>query len=87
MKPIALVVWDDAHGNDAMFNDTDVDHKPYRFTSVGFLIRNDDIGISLAREFTEDGVCRDHQFIPRVLIVSMQTMKRTKKRVVKEVAP
>jgi hypothetical protein len=52
-----------------MFDSKDVDHKPYRFTSVGFLVRSDEIGISLAGEIGEDGRYRDHTFIPRVMVV------------------
>ena len=67
---LTCVVWDDAHGNQSMFNEHDVEHKAYRFTSIGFLVRSDDVGISLAREIGEDGAFRDHEFIPRVLVVS-----------------
>ena len=67
--PIACVVWDDAHGNQSMFTDADVEHRPYRFSSVGFLVRSDEIGISLAREVGEDGAFRDHEFIPRIMVI------------------
>ena len=70
MKPIlACVIWNDAHGNSAMFDIIDVDHKPYRFTSVGFLVRTDEVGVSLAGEIGEDGKFRDHVFVPRQMII------------------
>ena len=57
-----------------MFSDLDVDHRPYRFTSVGFLVRSDEIGISLAGEVGSDGKFRDHVFIPRVLVIKEWTL-------------
>lgn len=88
MKPLIIIEWDDAHGNDAMFNDTDVDHRPLRFTTVGFLIKSDEIGVSLAMDYG-DGKYRDHRFIPRAMVVSEQPIKgpvkrRKKKEVVSE---
>ena len=66
---LACVIWDDAHGDQSMFDEISMDHKPYRFTSVGFLIRSDVVGVSLAREIGEDGKFRDHEFIPRAMVV------------------
>lgn len=66
---MAAVIWDDAHGSHTDFDDKDVEHKPYRFTSVGFLVRSDAIGVSLAGEIGEDGRYRDHVFISRAMIV------------------
>lgn len=69
-KPsLAAVTWMDAHGSSEMFDEKDVDHKPYQFTSVGFLVRTDAIGVSLAGEIGEDGKFRDHVFIPRLMVV------------------
>ena len=83
-KPILYcVIWFDAHGDTVMFDEKDVDHKPYRFTSVGLLVRSDEIGVSLAREIGEDGRFRDHEFIPRVLILeefSPGLMKKPKRK-------
>lgn len=71
---LACVVWNDAHGDSTMFDEHDVDHKPYRFTSVGFLVRSDDVGVSLAGEVGEDGRFRDHVFIPRAMVVQEWTI-------------
>lgn len=68
--PLICVVWDDAHGDSVMFDEHDVQHKPYRFTSVGFLVRSDEVGISIAGEIGEDGRLRDHAFIPRAMVVT-----------------
>lgn len=66
---LAAVVWNDAHGSSDSFEPHEVAHQPYRFTSVGFLIRSDEIGVSLAGEVGEDGRYRDHVFVPRAMIV------------------
>lgn len=69
MKPqLACVLWNDAHSDSSMFSEQDMEHKPYRFTTVGFLVRSDDVGISLAQEIGEDGRYRDHTFIPRLMV-------------------
>lgn len=78
-RPIIVVEWDDAHGNSDMFNDVEVDHKPYRFTTVGYLVKSDTVGISIAREFTVDGVLRDHHFIPRQMVVTETLVKGGKR--------
>lgn len=70
MINLICVIWDDAHGDSVMFDEQDVCHKPYRFTSVGFLVRSDEVGISIAGEIGEDGRFRDHAFIPRAMVVT-----------------
>ena len=89
-KPnLYVVVWDDAHGNQEMFDATTMEHKPYRFTAVGFLVRSDEIGISLAREIGDDGRFRDHEFVPRVLVVEeyMLPLKYPRQKKVKSSPP
>lgn len=82
-----VVVWDDAHGDSSMFDHTNLEHKPYRFTSVGILVKSDAAGVSLAREEGEDGRWRDHEFIPRAMIVdewSQGIVRKKRKRKQKE---
>ena len=71
MKPNELYacVWDDAHGSDGTLAAHEIDHKPYRYTAVGFFIRSDEIGVSLAFEKGADGKFRDITFIPRAIVV------------------
>lgn len=69
--PILIcVIWDDAHGSSELFDVNEMEHKPYRFTNVGFLVKSDEVGISLAGEIGEDGRYRDHVFIPRAMVVN-----------------
>lgn len=69
-KPIlAVVVWNDAHGDSVMFDTNSMDHKPYQFTIPGLLLQSDETGVSLAQEIGDDGRYRGHTFIPRAMIV------------------
>ena len=74
------VIWDDAHGDTAMFTAAEMDHKPYRFNTIGYLVKTDDIGVSLAHDVGEDGHFRDHVFIPRAMIVSEHATDTKKPR-------
>lgn len=66
--PIIGVTWNDAHGSDGTISAHEVDHKPYVYTSIGFLVRSDEVGVSVAAEQGEDGKFRDITFIPRKMI-------------------
>ena len=83
MPEVYVVVWDDAHGNSSMFDANDVEHKPYRFTSIGLKVRSDEVGVSLAGELGDDGRYRDHTFIPRLMVIeeySLGNLKRPRKK-------
>lgn len=67
--PIIGARWEDAHGSDGTISAHEVDHKPYVYTTVGFLVRSDEIGVSIASEQGEDGKFRDITFIPRKMIL------------------
>jgi len=67
--PIIGVEWEDAHGSDGTISAHEIDHKPYVYTTVGFLVRSDEIGVSVAFEQGEDGKFRDITFVPRKMIV------------------
>jgi hypothetical protein len=77
-QPFVIVVWDDAHGS-ATTDVTieDLDHKPIVMTTVGWLLRQDERGISVANERCEEGgktVYRGHTFIPRAMVRSATPM-------------
>lgn len=52
-----------------MVAEHEIEHKPYVFTTVGFFIRSDDVGVSIASELGEDGRFRGHTFIPRLMVI------------------
>jgi hypothetical protein len=78
--PIAVCKWSDAHGSDGTIEANAIDHKPYVFTLVGFLIRSDAVGVSIAAELGEDGKIRDCSFVPRKLVLDEYVLGPAKKR-------
>lgn len=81
--PIIGVTWEDAHGSDGTLSAHEVDHKPYVFTAVGYLVRSDEVGVSVAHEQGEDGKFRDITFIPRKMVVKEFPISPKKKSVSK----
>lgn len=73
------VRWNDAHGSDGTIFAYEVDHKPYIFTTLGYLVRSDEIGISLASEVGQDGKFRDVTFIPREMVIKETISPKRKK--------
>lgn len=67
--PIYAAEWNDAHGSDGTIFPHEIDHKPYVYTTVGFLLRSDEVGVSIASEQGEDGKFRDITFIPRAMVI------------------
>jgi hypothetical protein len=71
---VAIVVWDDAHGSATKdVTEKELPHGPVTMTTMGWILREDDIGISIACErFGDEGVdyYRGHTFIPHGLIKS-----------------
>lgn len=71
---IAIVVWDDAHGSSTRdVTEKELPHAPVTMTTIGWLLREDDKGISIACErFAEDGVdyYRGHTFVPHAMVKS-----------------
>lgn len=70
--PIVIVSWNDAHST----TDT-VDHSPKRQHTVGFLLRNDKAGVSIAAETGEEkgDDVRDVTFIPRGMVVKVRRLR------------
>lgn len=75
--------WADAHGSDGTLSAHEIDHKPYIYTTVGFLVKTDEIGVSISFEQGEDGKFRDITFVPRQIVLdeySLGELKRPKPR-------
>ena len=84
---LVAVQWNDAHGSDGTISAHEIDHKPYVFTTVGYLVRTDEQGVSLAHERGEDGMWRQVTFVPRLMILNewplgpLNGLKKRKKKV------
>jgi hypothetical protein len=73
---IAAVVWDDAHASAvAEYSEDEIARaKPFKFTSVGLLVRADETVVAIAGEQGEDGKFRGVTFIPRGMVVSIHDL-------------
>lgn len=76
----AEVRWEDAHGSDGTLAGHEIDHKPYVFTTLGYLVRSDEVGVSIASELGEDGKYRDITFIPRKMVLKETTFHKPRKK-------
>lgn len=69
MSELYVCRWNDAHGSSGTIATHEIEHKPYEYTTVGFLVRTDEVGVSIAFEQGEDGRWRDVTFIPRLMVI------------------
>lgn len=70
--PMVLVVWNDAHCSIGTGEDLEKEHSPKLTYSVGFQIKKDRAGITIAQDCYED--CPDYRmysYVPSGMIVSI----------------
>lgn len=75
---VVLVVWRDAWTNSEEMEDSELalSHRPYMQHSVGFLIKRDKTGITLAGDYGEDGEKDRHLFIDAGMVKSVVTIRK-----------
>lgn len=95
-KPFAIVVWDDVQSSATTVvteENLHTHHTPITMKTVGWLLRDDEDGVSIAcEEYWEDGIpnWRGHTFILRSLVRSVTPFKLPaprKSKVSREKAP
>jgi hypothetical protein len=68
-RQFAVVIWDDAHKTHEELHDDEINHKPSLCQTYGWIIKNDDVGITVASEWgPEDGIWRDSTFVPHGMV-------------------
>lgn len=79
---LITVRWNDAHGSTALSYSLDeLSHRPMVMDTVGWLLREDQEGISMANEYCpEDKTWRGVNFIPRGMIVEVKPVLRKRAR-------
>jgi hypothetical protein len=81
MKPdLVLVAWNDAAGSTTKIYDEVRDHVPTVMQTIGWLLKADAVGVSIACEcYTDEGidVYRGHTFIPLGMLVSVTKLTTT----------
>lgn len=73
--PIVLAIWHDAHETQHDIPPEEIIHEPMVQQTVGFLIRRDKLGITLATEHGSDGNLRTTNFIPAGMIQRVRKLK------------
>lgn len=70
--PLVLVSWDDAHidaTDPVTLNNVILDHKPLFIHTLGWLLLENESGVSIANEYYDaEDIYRGRTFIPRSLI-------------------
>jgi hypothetical protein len=91
---LALVVWNDAHADldQAWIQADGYSHAPLRVTTVGWIVKDDQEGVTLFSESiadTESASFRARSFIPRGMIVDISPLasKKPRKKVLRESPP
>lgn len=86
---VSVVVWDDAWGSatiDYSPADVEAHHKPQVIQTLGWILKEDDLGVMIAAERTEEGH-RGVSFIPRPMIRSVNHFSLAKPRAKKPPKP
>lgn len=83
----ATVWWEDAQGSATTIiskSSIEEKHKPIVMETMGWIVRDDEKGISICNErYTEDGEVqfRGHTFVPRSLIVKVSKARSSRRSV------
>jgi len=91
-KPsLGIVEWHDAHspGSTEVVTAEEIHkvHHPLLMTTVGWILADDAVGITIAGEWCGDHEYRNVTFIPRVLVVNVRAVRAPKKKKGTTVAP
>jgi hypothetical protein len=81
---LCLVRWADAHspsaGDTYTANDLDAVHRAITATTCGFLLRDDDFGVTVASEWLGGQEFRGLTIIPRGMVVEVVACKTVQSR-------
>lgn len=87
-RPLVVVEWMDAWVKEEgiVLDDAKSSHAPTIVHTIGWVLYEDDVGISLANEYFDD-TWRGRTFVPRGMIKSVTPYKLSKPRNKKSLAP
>lgn len=92
-KQLVVVIWDDAWQDQENFSTAHgirATHAPMKVETLGYLIQDDDVGVSVANEHSvQDGtdVFRGRTFVPRAMVRNLIPYSLTKTRTKRQAAP
>ena len=73
--PFALVIWDDAVVSSGDVRTEEIGHKAVRYHSAGWILRQNEVGVSVAAEWAPDeGTWRGVTFIPSGLLIEVRRL-------------
>lgn len=82
---LAICVWKDAHTSadpGEQFLPDDIPHAPFVVRTVGWVMKEDEVGVTLASESLDNGHYRARTFIPRGMVITLDHLptRKTRKR-------
>lgn len=79
---LVRVLWNDAHGSAAnvVYDIDEIPHAPIECTSYGILLKDDEVGVSIASEQVDVDTYRGYSFVPRGMLVKLEPIKKSRKR-------
>ncbi len=87
-KAFVAVRWADAHSSGSVteYSEHELPHRSALYTTYGFLLRQDDTGLTLATEHSDEHTYRGVSFIPAAMVVEIRPLALTTKRAMKAAA-
>lgn len=81
LRELVKVVWKDAHGSAAnvVYDIDEIPHGPIECTSYGILLRNDELGVSIASENVGVDSYRGYSFVPIGMLTKLEPVNTPKK--------
>ena len=90
-RPLVLLTWHDAHSPGAtdVINPEDLTkvHGSMPIVTVGWVLRDDHDGVTIAGEWCGDDDYRNGTFVPRGMVVKMDPIVKPRKRPGKATSP
>lgn len=80
--PLVKVTWLDAHGSAAnvAYAIEEIPHAPVECVSHGLLLRQDEVGVSIASEVCDKDTFRGYSFVPASMLVSVEPVVKVRQR-------
>lgn len=82
LKELVRVTWLDAHGSAAnvVYDIDEIPHAPIECTSYGILLKDDEVGVSIASEQVDVDTYRGYSFVPRGMLVKIEPVVKPKRQ-------
>ena len=75
MKPLYVIKWKDAWHSGSNYYNSDRQHKPLQCYDVGFLMEENEEGITIASSYDDDNDDGRHvSFFPWEMVISMEVL-------------